>query len=112
LFGGACMGVGRLENDKNFNEDEYRKILEDNNGRENFAIAEYRQQLLKQRDDEEDFAETKDNIQRLFLEDFDERQYNKIVKKLKENGWTLEQAYNKVKNSGCRLMSVSVIKNI
>jgi hypothetical protein len=101
-----------LKADEDYKEEEYQEILNCNNGDEFFSISEYRERILKQRKNKNDFSENLDNVKRLFIEDFKESELKNILKFLKLNGWTIEQAYNKVKSTGCKLMNVSVIKNI
>jgi hypothetical protein len=101
-----------LKADEDYKEEKYREILRCNKGDEFFSISEYREKLLRQRKNKNDYSDNLDNMKRLFIEDFKESELKTILKLLKLNGWTIEQAYNKVKNTGCQLMNVSVIKNI
>lgn len=101
-----------IKNDRDYNENEYKECLNRNNGLETLAEAEYRFKLLKGRQDNVvDFTETKENIEKLFIESFTYKWYKRVIEKLKANNWTIEEAYNKVKNTGRKLSYISNIKN-
>lgn len=103
-----------LSLEKGFNKQEYEELISSKSDMLKFtAYPEYRWQLLKRRDNENlDFKETKENVVRLFLESFSDGEYKRLLKNLKANGWTLEQAYKRVLETGRTISYISRIRNV
>lgn len=100
-----------LTKDNNYNEKAFQIILNGNKGMELMAIPQYRYILLQQRSIEnENYNMSKDNFERLFLENLTEGQYKRLLKRMEYNGWTTKELFKAVIRTGARVDRMSAGK--
>lgn len=108
-----CSCENILSRDVNYNENDYKDLLLKYKNREFMAMPEYRYILLQKRDiEKEDYTENKDNFERLFLERFTDGQYKRLIKRMKNNGWTTKELFSEVCKTGRLADYISTIKLI
>jgi hypothetical protein len=97
--------------DGNFCEDEYKSIAKQCEGREYIIYPKYRYILLGKRDiNNEDFTISKGNFERLFLQRFTDKQFKRLLDRMKFNGWLTKGLFQEVQKTGNNVDSISALK--